>query len=240
LTLGSHVVRAFQALSKPKRTALVADPAALILEIHKWIGPDYASGVYSTLGEILEDAINLPPKMLRFIADCMDEIYLAKQELEYSNHGEVHRELGMTVQWLPGPTVTGILTTADVVICEETTDTFRLEVWDYKTGSIPVEAAENDQLRYYLYTALCQMLCDDQVARPPSAAAPGQGVAVKPVTLIVRALQPGESPWHRGSLAALLAWAARARDAYSRITVEQSTTLRPGDWCTFCPANPYA
>lgn len=159
---------------------------------------------------------DLPAGMIRFISDAC--VWMAEQRKSYG-FMKMHLEQELTATWLESkPT-----TTPDVVFVGPN-DVF---VVDYKTGRIPVPAVDNQQLLFYGATVV------DQLA--PDAA-----------TVLFVILQPGQKAadpmqideWSI-SRDDLEEWMKEARRADRRI-LNLDTTLKPGDHCQFCPANPHS
>lgn len=162
---------------------------------------------------LVPELVELPPKMLKYIADCAE--YLS---LKFDYH-EVHgvpdsaykAEEPLVANWLPSKGKT----TPDITIVTRAL----LEVYDYKTGVIEVSPVENDQLMFY---AACKL-----------------HLAPEATEFTLHVLQPGNLESWAAPISVLHEWMSRAIEADRRIT-RNDLTLHPSDHCTFCPANPHA
>ena len=198
-------LRRFQSLHKSKRTKYLLDPH---------IDEDWAQDVRDADAryDLLLSCADFTPKEMRFIADCMDYIIDRADEAAHQTQSTVslRPEANVRADWLPSrPTVT-----CDLVMFNGSF----LEVCDYKTGSIPVDAQENEQLMFYAASFL--------------------ELAPRAKEIFMRIIQPGnESVWSC-TREYLEQWMNTAINADRRI-MQKDLTLRAGDHCTFCPANPH-
>jgi hypothetical protein len=154
---------------------------------------------------------NFPPSMLRFIADAM--LYMADLVASYSStDSTIYGELQMEAVWLDSKPNT----TADAVLDRPG----HLDVVDYKSGKIPVDVVENDQLMFYAVTAYEALNSYADV-------------------VTVHILQPGGNfvSW-TVTANRLKEWKDKARETDRKI-MSKDLTLVPNDHCTYCPANPH-
>ena len=158
----------------------------------------------------------LPPKMLRYVVDALE--YYAKliQNAGVVRTRQIHAEESLVCDWLPSKP----LTTPDVVILTDNT----LDVLDWKTGTIPVDPQGNDQLMFYLASAL--------YANVPRR-------KWHNLEMRVHVVQPGNQTSEHVTYQQLMDWMEEAIAADTAI-MQKDLTLRPGDHCTFCPANPHS
>lgn len=170
-----------------------------------WIEEDEETGAYTNHPE--KDIVT-SPKLIRFLADAIRFVH----ELRDENHGaEIFLESKRVATW----TATKPKTSADVVLSSKT----RLDVVDLKTGTIPVEAAHNEQLLYYAQTYRQEGNLN--------------------VEIWVHIIQPGaESSWEV-STTYINEWTESVLKAEQRI-LDGDRSLVPGKYCQFCPANPYS
>ena len=153
----------------------------------------------------------LPPAMLKYMVEALIYVRDLRVERGVEESDGVHGELNMQAKWLKSMP----FTTADVVIDSPEI----LDVLDYKTGKIPVEVIDNDQLMFYGATAYRFLQSKAPIIR-------------------LHILQPGSFLMHTVTRAELFEWMALAQRADQRI-IDKDLTLRPNDHCTFCPANPH-
>ena len=214
LRVTERVLQAFSTLHHTKRKKLLSDETGLETYLGNWThNPRYQE----TLKLLLHDITSFTPKVMRFIARCAGFLLELRLASSYQEDVEFLSELEMETCWLKEPGKT----TADVVIISESAR--MIHVVDYKTGSIPVYAVDNDQLLFYARSVLHEYGVDTP-----------QGY-----NLTLHILQPGnESEWEVTDTE-VFAWAEKATEAELRI-LDGDTTLVPSDHCTFCPANPYA
>ena len=158
----------------------------------------------------------LPPKMLRYVSDAIEYYVQLIQDVGIARKMQIHAEESLGCDWLPSKP----LTTPDVVILTNNT----LDVLDWKTGTIPVDPMGNDQLLFYLASAL-----NTHVSRS----------SWHEYTLRVHVVQPGNQASETVEYDELMAWMQDAVTADQAI-LQKDLALQPGDHCTFCPANPHS
>jgi hypothetical protein len=134
-------------------------------------------------------------------------------EVRATRRFKVLVEHTVQVMWLS----TKPYTTADLVLY--TAD--ELHVFDLKTGKIPVQAYENEQLLYYA-----------QTYRPVAPRA--KGVTVHIVQPWADVMESWFIPNARLDMFEVDAVAAE------QAILAGSTQFTPGDHCMFCPANPHS
>jgi hypothetical protein len=204
----------FQAVHWRERYAITVDLSTTM----KWVEKNWTAGTMDK-GDISLTALWLkmvgearfPPKMMRFMAEACKYMAELLGDLG-ADMSDVFTELKMKATWLESAPET----TADVVIaCRRT-----LDVVDYKSGAIPVEVEDNDQLLFYAASAYDRFQWTD----------------LEFITMHI--LQPGNLVSWTVSVKELEAWMEKARRADKRVTAKV-LTLRPNDHCTFCPANPH-
>src|SRR5690606_19918782 len=210
------MLAAFHVLHKTKRDKITAD----VVETADWISSEFSVPITSVLSQHIEFLQSLqpyPPKMLRFVEDAGRFVRELRQSMQ---PGEVLKtEEQLTAGWLKSASGT----TPDVTIVGE----HRLEVIDYKTGSIPVDATSNDQLMFYAATKYW-------VERLPAS-----GRKHDPQEFTAHILQPGNFSSWTAPIQVLLDWMELAKAADQRI-LDKDVSLVPNEHCTFCPANPHA
>ena len=215
LTLAEEMIEGYARIHWRQRREINVD----LVSAAKWLGYPPTAEVpievtYLTMFLVaLDHDENLPPKMLRFIADTIRYMKNLQADLGVSRR-DVETEVKMKSKWLRKPEKT----TADVVIPTRNT----LDVVDYKTGSIPVEAEDNDQLMYYAACAKYEFYEDSEW----------------PSTITMHILQPGNESSHTITAGELKKWIVKAR-ATERLIAAGDLSLHPGKGCTFCPANPH-
>lgn len=203
--------------SASRAEQLMACPgsANLELSIPGWVPPVVdenagAKGKGKELHAYLEKTSELSARDLRALAEALS--YMA--DLRSQRRFHILTEDTQECFWLktkPKTTVDVVLWTAD-----------QLEIVDYKTGVIQVEAYENPQGMFYALNYL---------ALAPKA---------KEVTIHI--VQPwakgGSSKWTvtRDRLMLFMKDAQRAEQEI----LNNSTRLSPGDHCKFCPADPHS
>lgn len=189
-----------------KNTTAPPVPFSIISLLHEvqpaWVEEDVETGAMTSHPE---KEIQTSPKLIRFLADAVRYIY----NLADLHEGAVVRtEDTRVAEW----TQTKPKTSADVTINSPK----RIDIVDLKTGTIPVEAFENEQLLYYLETYM-------------------EGTEVE---LYVHVIQPGnESVWEVPA-EYLENWRESVLWAEQRI-LDGDRSLNPGKHCQFCPANPF-
>jgi hypothetical protein len=170
--------------------------------VPEWVEEDNDTGATT---HHPEKEIVTSPKLLRFLADAIVFLY----ELRDENAGAVlWAEKKVVAKW----TKTKPKTTADVVLSSGV----RLDIVDLKTGSIPVEAAHNEQLLYYLQT-----------------------YRKKEVELWIHVVQPDNVSSWQVPQDYLDEWVESVLAAEQRI-LDGDRSLVPGKYCQFCAANPFA
>jgi hypothetical protein len=150
------------------------------------------------------------PSMLRFIAEAMKYVRELREETNLdidAVYGELQMQAGF-LESKPG-------TTADIVI--DSGDT--LDVLDYKSGKIPVEVIDNDQLLFYAASAYIHLNSKAEYIR-------------------MHIVQPNNLVEWTISYVELGRWIMKAQEADAKITAKD-LTLVPNDHCTYCPANPH-
>lgn len=206
----AEAVMDFQALHYTKRNKVLENDATVEAYLIGRIG--------SVLRYVMVEAIEqfkvtatFTPKMMRFICSALGEV----QTLFAAAYTDWASERKYTVYWLQTrPTTTPDLWFYDAL-------SGHLVVVDFKTGVIPVEANENQQLMYYAATVMHE-----------------EGFDVKTITLQI--IQPGHPSEVTMNRAELEHWMAEARVAEQRI-LDKDLTLKPTDkGCKFCPANPHS
>lgn len=218
-----ETVTEFSKLHHTKRTLITGDLSELgnYLALRFPAAISHKTTVWTL--EWFQSLHGLAPKMLRFIADVALWHYDTTTKYAYQENVRRWAELDMETTWLSKPGKTQ----ADFVLYDRGSET--LEIVDYKTGSIPVSAIDNDQLKFYAWSVIEHL--------NPSTIAASHPVE----NIIMTILQPGGDPDNseQSTIDELEAWSKRALAAESDI-LNGVLTLRPGDHCTFCPANPFA
>lgn len=157
----------------------------------------------------------LKVEILRGIRDALQFMHV--RVLNLPARSKILAEIPMTAHWLrtqPG-------TTPDVVILTSGA----IEIIDWKSGKIPVEALDNDQLLFYAACAYEQWKLqwrewDSQLK------------------IRMSIVQPGHASSWVITLGELLLWMDKARKAEQKI-LDKDLTLTIGKSCTYCPANPH-
>jgi len=177
-----------------------------IIELLHEVQPERVEEGEDGVEEIMIPAkdIMTSPLLIRFLAQAVRYIYSLLDEVEGA---EVWCEQSRTAEW----TQTKPQTSADIVL----TNGVKIIVVDLKTGTIPVEAAHNEQGLYYVET-----------------------YRTKEVEAEFHIIQPGNISAWEVPLDYLAEWQASVLRAEQRI-LDGDRTLVPGKHCQFCPANPY-
>lgn len=188
--------------------------ANLDLAIPNWVPPvrdpdKGAKGVGLKYHGFFENIVNLPVRDITAFVSALE--YIA--QLRSTRRFKVLTEQSVTATWL----VAQPKTTADLVLYTQD----EIHVIDLKTGKIPVEVFENEQLLYY-------GVCYAPLA--PKA---------KGVTLhIVQPWAGGNHSWHADTTRlGLFMDEARAAEA---AILAKDVSFGPSDHCKFCPANPHS
>lgn len=195
---------------------MMACPASanLDLAIPNWVAPVIdpmkgAKGKGTEYHKFFENIVELPAKDIHNFASALQ--YMA--DLRSTRRFTVLTEEPVVATWLvsqPG-------TTADVVLFTQD----EIHVVDFKTGKIPVEVVDNEQLLFY---AVCYA--------PLAPRAKG-------VTLhIVQPWAGGNHSWYADTNR-LARFIVEAQDA-EKLILAGDTTFGPSDHCKFCPANPHS
>lgn len=169
---------------------------------------DHTKHSYVDAGGDTVTLSRLSPKELRFLADAIE--YFNDVVFKVGTHN-LHQEEKVTIDWLESKP----RTTADVVVWDEE----ELDIIDWKTGAIAVDAVDNTQLEFYAgaWIKLC----------PPS------------VRLIkVHIVQPGNTSSWSFTREKLEHRMQELRRAEAKV-LNKDLTLIPSDHCKFCPANPH-
>ena len=217
----SFLVRAYSQLNWRKRRKYLADvsdtEAALWFIDHMPYTPHGDRERYTAWLVELDKDEQLPPKMLQYVVDAIRYYRTLLQNLNIWNKTQqVHAEKSLTCGWLESRP----LTTPDVVIVTDDT----LDVLDWKTGTIPVDPRDNDQLMFYLASALNAYVQESEWPK---------------YALRVHIVQPGNQDFVRVSYQELMDWMQEAAAADAAI-LQKDLMLKPGSHCTFCPANPHS
>ena len=181
-------------------------PFSTIKLLHEIIPETLEYNEEDDVYDVIPEKVNqTSPALIRFLAEALLFVH---EILEQREGAILIVEETRTADW----TSTKPKTTADLVI----TDGKTLDVIDFKTGMIPVEAAHNDQLLYYAETYK-----KDE----------------KEINLYI--LQPKNTSIWALSDGYLETWRNQALEAEQKI-LEGDRSLKPGSHCQFCPANPYS
>lgn len=221
---GFHdIVLEFSKLHHSKRTLITQNRGELITFLGIRLPSNLSKRDTMMVFDWFESLHGLVPKMLRFIAEVALWHADMYQKYYYQNTVKRWAELDMTTSWLAQPGKTQ----ADFVLFDRNSRV--LEVVDYKTGSIPVAAIDNDQLKFYAWSVIKSL---DLTGTTPYTTVD---------KIVVTILQPGATTDNFQELTyrELEEWSKEALAAESRI-LDGVLTLTPGDHCTFCPANPFA
>ena len=225
LTAASTLLRELSAVRGQARVALLKDKRAyitwwflahheappveyeVIQELHEtvpgYVQEDNETGATTT---IPAKEIVTSPLLLRFLADAVQ--YIEELLVVAGPRAKLFVEQTKYATW----THTRPRTQADVVV----TNGKQLWVIDLKTGSIPAEAAANEQLLYYVQT-----------------------YRERETTFEVVILQPKQNSVWAVTPEYLERWTASVLEAEQRI-LAGDRSLVPGAHCQFCPANPYS
>lgn len=188
--------------------------ANLDLAIPNWTPPiedrtaNNAANRGTNMHEVFASMVTLPVSDMRKLAIAID--YIA--DLRSTRRFKVLSEQKVTATWLKSQPST----TADLVLYTQD----EIHVLDLKTGRIPVEVVNNEQLLYGAVTY-----------------AP---LAPKAKGVHLHILQP----WADGNLSWFADTATLAQFMDDAIAAEAKvlagdTTFGPSDHCKFCPANPH-
>ena len=191
-----------------------------LLLYQEWVDKS-APAVLPSAGQVLMKILPtlemVPPSLIHYVADVAEEL----ARLFGNNSISVWSrrcEESLEATWLQQP----VNTTPDFIMFVHQDQGLQpqLIVVDYKTGKIPVSAANNDQLRYYALTAIIVH-------------------GLKGLSHITYGiLQPDNMDWQEDTADELKAWGRQALLTEQRI-LNDDVTLVPGKSCTFCPANPH-
>jgi hypothetical protein len=199
--------------SVAKRHMSCTASANLEVAIPNWMPPekdetaDNAANRGTIMHALFAGVMELKPKDAWNLAKAIEYVAVLRQQRRF----KAVIEQPMKAMWLDSqPT-----TTADLVlyVADE------IHIFDLKTGVIPVEAVDNDQMLYYAATY-------GQLA--PKA----KGVHLH----IVQPWADNMEVWYV-TTAEIAAFMAAARKAEADIQA-QVVDFHPGDHCMFCPANP--
>jgi hypothetical protein len=210
-----QILEIYMELGWRKRRAIAASRKAIQTWLDELVAaglwiPDHSVKIIKFL-RLIEPA-QFAPASLRFIHETVAKIVYIRGNLP---NGDAWSELQMTAGWLPSRPGT----TADYIICNHE----EVYIFDVKNGKIPVYAEGNKQLLFYLRSFLFWL-----DVRP--------GHFKKMIVII---MQPGNESYWEVSLEELLHFEEQAILADQKI-LRKDLTLRPGDHCTFCPANPHS
>lgn len=167
-------------------------------------------GEGTRIHEILAQAAGLKRKDMRKVAEALEYVADIRDRRVF----KTLIEETVVTDWLPVPGKT----TVDLVLYVQD----EIHIIDWKTGSIQVEAEENEQLLFYGISY--------------------GHLAPKAKGINFHIVQPwaagGSSHWYADTarLAQFKAEAVAAQEAIQA----GSVMLQPGDHCTFCPANPHS
>lgn len=201
--------------SVAKRHIGCTGSANLELSIPNWVAPerdpdaDNAANRGTIMHEIFANVMALPVKDQVHMAEAISYVAAIRATRRFKSLIETP----MKAMWLKSTPST----TADLVlyVADE------LHVFDFKTGKIPVDPWENEQLMYYAVTY-----------------AP---LAMKAKGAHLHIVQPsaGITTGWFASAQRLHQFAEDAKAAEAAI-LAGNTDLVPGDHCLFCPANPHS
>ena len=201
-----------------KYLADVSDPdaQAWFAQATPYVPTDLREPYIAWLVELDKDE-QLPPKMLGYVVDSIGYYKtLVRGRNIASKTRQIRAEKSLVCSWLPSSPIT----TPDVVIITEDT----IDVLDWKTGTIPVDPYDNDQLMFYLASALHANVLPSEWHK---------------LEMRVHIVQPGNQREAYISYDELMSWMNEAVAA-DRAILQKDLMLRPGDHCTFCPANPHS
>jgi hypothetical protein len=188
--------------------------ANLDLAIPYWEEPeqdpaaDNAANRGTKMHEVFAELMRLPLRDTEKLTAAADYVNSVRDQRRFKKLVEVTE----VADWLPSSPST----TADLVLylADE------LHVFDLKTGRIPIEVIDNDQMLFYAATYL-------------KYAPRAKGVTLHIVQPWAQNIGVWSVTTHE-----LYLWMARAIEHDLMIT-DGDTTFMPGDHCTFCPANPH-
>ena len=204
------LVTEFEKLHKNKRVLICDD----LIECLTWINAEWgilATEVPRSFVTLMPRLREYPPKTLRFIRDAGRRIMELRMEM--ADDELFFAEEQLIAEWTRGKSGT----TPDVTIVGPN----KLIVIDYKTGSIPVDAVNNDQGLFYAATKYFGTAnCD-------------------PDEVTIMIMQPDHFTEWTFPIEILGQWAMQALTAEKKI-IDGDLTLVPSSHCTFCPANPHA
>lgn len=199
--------------SVAKRHMGCAGSANLELAIPNWVPPvedrtaDTAANRGTQMHSIFASAVGLGARDAANMAEALSYVASVRAGRRF----KLLVEQSMQATWLQSEP----WTTADLVMYVSD----ELHVFDFKTGRIPVDPFENEQLMYYAVTY--------------------GGLAPKASGAHLHIVQPSA-----GAMGSWFATAARLDGFKLDATRTEaavlggSTVLTPGDHCMFCPANP--
>lgn len=217
-----NLLQEFGQLPKKRRTELEQDFSELML----WTdGITMRNSTPSPLRNILLQAMgkipkDQPPRMLRYISEAAEYAADIISARAYSSKLEKFVEVSMDTKWLAKPGKT----TVDFALWDAASR--RLDVVDWKTGSVIVDALDNKQLMFYAISVLHEIFGSVDAATDVA-------------TIVLHVVQPKSSTSAAYNLESIL----RMKEEFlqtERKILSGNLTLRPGDDCTFCPANPQA
>ena len=207
----SEAIRELSKLHWTKRRPLLVDPIKLEDFLYQEAPTMDATAVAEFIA-LAPDFVPLAPKKLKYVADCAE--YLSERFEGFDKlmvPSQAYRvEEPLVAEWLPSKSKT----TPDVTVVTR----FLLEVFDYKTGAIPVSAFENDQQMFY---AACKL-----------------HLAPDATEFTVHILQDGNMDSWTAPIQVLKDWMQRAIRT-DMLIAQKNLQLKPSDHCTFCPANPH-
>lgn len=204
----------FSASAAPRLMQCAAS-GNLDVAIPGWTPPEEdddagAKGKGTAIHALLEEAGQYSATDMEHIASAIQ--YVA--DLRKRRRFKMEREYQMVAEWLPSKP----RSTVDVVLYVQD----ELHIVDHKTGKIPVEVVDNEQLLFYAVTAA-------QYFAPRA----------KGATIHVNQPWAGiQDEWY-ASADVLAEFMERAQKAEAKV---QSKTVEfgPSDHCMFCPANPHS
>lgn len=203
-------------LSASNAGRLMACPASgnLDVAILGWVEPIRdesvgAKAIGTLYHEYFANIARLPARDIYYLAQALQYVANIRSQRRF----KVMVEQTVKATWLQ----TSPTTTADLVLYTQD----EIHVLDLKTGKIPVEVHENEQLLYYA-------ACYGELA--PKA----KGVTVH----IVQPWANNMKSWHV-TATRLGQFMDDARAAEQKL-LAKDTTFGPSDHCKFCPANPHS
>ena len=207
----------FSASAAPRLMQCAAS-GNLDVTIPGWVAPvvDHSAGAKgkgTELHKVLESAMQFGARDLTHIVAALEYVDALRSRRRF----KVLTEHTMSAVWLgvPDPPKT----TVDLILYVQD----EIHIVDYKTGKIPVDVFENEQLMYY---AACAAM---------TLAPQAKGVHLHIV-----------QPWAGNGAGEhwfcdsnkLNKFIIDARAAHQRV-LNKSPQFQPGHHCTFCPANPH-